>query len=426
MVLRSAVGIGLVISFSAVLALACECSNNVPIQTTSERYRERAVFTAHVFHLVGRTGNWKGIRYGTLALAVVRKRYWGLPWYWPKVVLLNGSYPCDIPIFDGQDYLVSGWRGRYGVVNVNGCSRTQPLKTAQLDLRTLDGSHCGGPGGSLLGHIDEAPFASTPLHNVPVTLRAQNGATYTARSDRDGIYELRHLPPGDYTLESRIGPHQYEASRNNASVVEEECVDAPTFVREYDFSGLLMPGVSSYVSLKLSKVGASSEQRMRIEVEADGRFYFRNIADGEYLLSATTWESNTRQELYYPGTYDRRKAIHIKVKDHALLSPRSLVFNPDTLPLVPIPVALDPPNASRYSWRVRLRSLNYIVTEAKWTLGDRFVSPFGRRGWPYAVEIYGYSKHPDEYGDCSSQLTKPITAKSRMPIIRMAIPPTCQ
>src|SRR5215471_3891383 len=134
--------------FSTSLAFGCSCSNSTPIQHSFDRYRDRAVFTAHVVPLMGKVYNWDGRRRSSQVLAIVKERYWGLPWYWPKVVMLDGSYPCDIAMEEGQDYLVSGHRWRYGVLGVNGCSRTQPLEKAQVDLRTLDGSHCVGPGGT--------------------------------------------------------------------------------------------------------------------------------------------------------------------------------------------------------------------------------------------------------------------------------------
>src|SRR5450631_4530003 len=118
---------GVLVFLCAQVALCCSCSNGTPIQKALERYRDRAVFTAHVVQLMGGVGNLDGKRISGQVLAVVRQRYWGLPSYWPKVVILDGGFFCNIALEEGQDYLVSGWRGRYGVLDVSGCSRTQPL-----------------------------------------------------------------------------------------------------------------------------------------------------------------------------------------------------------------------------------------------------------------------------------------------------------
>lgn len=84
---------------------------------------------------------------------MVKQRYWGLPWYWPKIVVFDGGFFCDMVLEEGKDYLTAGRSGRYGVLDISGCSRTQTLESAQVDRRTLDGSHCAGPGGTIMGHV---------------------------------------------------------------------------------------------------------------------------------------------------------------------------------------------------------------------------------------------------------------------------------
>jgi hypothetical protein len=416
--------IALIAIFSSALAFGCSCSNGPPIQKASESYRERAVFTARVVQLMGRTNNWNGARYSGQVLAVVHERYWGLPWYWPKVVLLDGGLFCNIDMADGEEYLVSGRRVRYGVVDVSGCSRTQPLRTAQLDLRTLDGSHCAAPGGTVIGHVlrgNDRLQINPPASNVPVNLRNQDGKTYTAQSDSEGIYELRHLRAGPYTVESRISESKY-ASSSGTSVVEGACIETPILLRDYDIQGQLMPGLDRYASVKLIGVGAQAEERRSGSIEPDGRFYFRNVPDGEYLLSLTTWVG-AGSDFYYPGTFDRQKAARLRVSNHVF--GRSLDFNPDLLPLVPIPVALDPPSDSgRFTWRVQLLKSNYIISEENWTAGG-LVRPFGVPGASYEIGLYGYSNRPTDYGDCKSQLT-PVTASLGLSPIHIAVPAACR
>jgi hypothetical protein len=181
------------------------------MQRTDRYYSERAVFTARVIQLLGKAYNLDGERESGAVLAVVHHRYWGLPWYWPRVVVLDGGFFCGIAIRDGEEYLVSGYRERYGVLYVGTCSRTQPLKTA-VDLHTLDGSLCAAPGGAIIGHVSEAAEAQregAPVRNAVLTFRDSSGKAYVTQSDSEGIYELRHLPPGPYTLDSRFAPGQY-------------------------------------------------------------------------------------------------------------------------------------------------------------------------------------------------------------------------
>jgi hypothetical protein len=400
--------IAFVAIFTSALAFGCSCSNSTPIQQTSERYRERAVFTARIVQLVGRTYNWDGKKSSSLALAVVHHRYWGLPWYWPKVVLLDGSYPCDMVMTQGEEYLVSGMRWRYGVLGVNGCSRTQPLKTAQLDLRTIDGSHCASPGGTIIGHLLEWAEVwrdRLPARNTSLTFRDEEGKPHVARTDDGGLYELQHLPPGRYRLDSLFGSNEY-ASSTTISVSAGLCIEATIGLRDYGFFAQLPAGIGKEVSMTLVETGGKQAEIRSDSIEPDGKVYFRNVPNGRYLLVLSTWQQGPGVSFYYPGTYDRRKATLITVSDHAYTGP--LEFRPDRLPLVAVPVTLNPSvNLDRFDWRVRLIKTNeYIVAEEKWMPGYTTVELFGLRGVSYVLGLYGFSKHPMDYGDCwSSQST---------------------
>ena len=128
---------------------------------------------------------------------------------------------------------------------------------------------------------------------------------YTARSDSDGIYELRHLDPATYTVESRVSENQYASSRT-VTVGEGLCTDGPILLRDYSLRGRLLPGLVATV--ELVGVDAPSNRVRSDSLEPDGRFYFRNVPTGEYVLSVTAWVEGTGRNLYYPGTYDRQKA----------------------------------------------------------------------------------------------------------------------
>jgi hypothetical protein len=423
---RSAVVFILVTIFFSTIGFACSCSNTTPIQKTSKRYRERAVFTARIVQLVGRTFDMGGKAYSEQALAVVQKRYWGLPWFWPKVVLLDGRYPCDIAMAAGEEYLVSGLRVRYGVLDVSVCSRTQPLKTAQLDLRTIDGTHCETPGGTIIGHVvewRESQHENVPVRNFLVMFRDDQGKAYATQSDGQGIYELQHLPPGMYTPESRLSPNQYTDS-SGVPVAAGYCTEGTVHLIDYGVSGTLTPGLGRYVTVKLVGVNGQARTIVIGSVEPDGRFYFRNVPDGEYLLAITSWMQGTGGDFYYPGAFDRRKAARIKVANHVFSG--SLDFDPKRLPLVPIPVTVEPSSDSgRFSWRVQLQNSGYIVNDAKWVPGGNVVDLYGVRGVSYRIGLYGYSHDPTVYGDCRSELI-PLTANLGLRPIHISIPSDCR
>jgi len=363
----------------------------------------------------------------SLALALVKDRYWGLPWYWPQVVLLDGSDPCDIAMAAGEDYLVSGRRVRYGMLDVNSCSRTQPLSYAQIDLRTLDGSHCASPGGTLIGRVTEGGRwflpSNPPVPNAPLTLRDQDGRDHTTMSDADGIYELQHLAPGDYTLDSHFSQTQYLSSQT-LSAVEGTCLERHVLLRSYDFSGRTPPGLQGDISVRLLQTDGSPVT-LSDSIETDGKFFFSNVPDGEYLLAAESGMLGANNNFYYPGTFDLKKAAHIKVVSHKPANISEFNFNLDAWPLVPVMVTPDPPhNPDRYSWRVRLLSSDYVASERSWTVGEKTIRIYAARGASYKIVLYGFSNHPTEYDNCASDPAN-ISAQPGL-IVRVKIPSSCQ
>jgi hypothetical protein len=310
------------------MAFACSCSNSTPIQETSERYSDRAVFTARVIQLMGRRYDFDGKRMSGQVLAVVKERHWGLPWYWPKVVVLDGGFFCNIVLEEGRDYLVSGRRTRYGVLDVSGCSRTQEIETAQVDLRTLDGSHCSSPGGTVIGHVyrrQESNPRRLPLPSMAMAFRDSNGRPHTVQSDSDGIFELQHLPSGTYTLDSYFSSTQYFAGEA-FTVKDGVCWESDVALRDYDIYGQSLSGLGRYATVKL--VAIDSDQFWALsKVQSDGRFYFKDVPDGEYLIAAESPMQGAGNYFYYPGTYYRRRAVKIKVTNHRVAGSNRFDFD---------------------------------------------------------------------------------------------------
>src|SRR5258708_1140574 len=326
----------------------------------------------------------------------------------------------------GEDYLVSGYRARYGVLQVGSCSRTQPLETAQIDRRTLDGSHCAGPGGTLIGSVTKGrvPFsrANLALRNATLTFHNQQGDPFTVQSDGNGIYELQHLAPGRYTLDSRYSQTQY-ATYGGTDVSEGVCREASVLLRDYDFSGRLLPGLSA-VDVKLVRSDGQSEDVASAPIEPDGRFYFSGVADGEYLLALTNSLGGSADNFYYPATYDRRRAARLKVVNDKLVGLSELDFDPKDLPFAPVLVELDPAsNSGRFSWRVQLLHSHYVFSEASWTIAEKVVRLYGLRGGSYSVQLYGYSARPMDYDNCASD---PVAVQPGQGIARIAVPTSCR
>lgn len=347
---RRAVILVAFMALSLSLGNACTCGPNyTPVQRTDERYAEKAVFTAHVVQSIGGIYNLDGVRSSDRVIALVHHRYWGFPSYWPGIVILDGRIPCGLGFLEGEEYLVSAYRGsRYGVFEVVSCGRTQPLKTASVDLRTMDGSICSGPGGTLIGHVSywtENQRGTPPVRNATLTFRDFYGKSYATHSDDEGIYELRHVPPGPYTLEPRIVPGQY--SSGGGEVTSGVCKESPVYVSPYTVTGRLISGIFPHARVELIPVEGGSKGPSSVMVGLDGRFHFRTVSSGEYFMVARfelVGRDNQWSEVYYPGVNTPDKAAKIHVSDQTRA--QSFDFSADALPLVSIPIFVDSPDPS--------------------------------------------------------------------------------
>ena len=351
MLIRRLAFLALFVISGSSLAAASSCSNNTPIQRTAAYYKDRAVFTARVAQLMGTIYNFDGKRYSDMALAVVHRRYWGLPWYWPKVVILDGRH--DAVMTDGEEYLVSGRRIRYGVLDVGGCSRTRPLKTAQVDLRTLDGSHCNAPGGTVVGRLyTYRPERTSELVSYPdttVTLTDSGGRRYSGTTDATGIFEFSHLRAGEYEIDSKFEGYRY-ASDGKVQVAEGVCEDASLFLHPYlitgHISGLKQTSLWGWPeTAQVELVGLHDRSKdsppLVAETHADGQFFFEKVPPGEYLLGVNLTvppsAGSPFPPTYYPGTTDPMKAARISVSKAPL--PGSLDFAiVGRVPLTTVPV----------------------------------------------------------------------------------------
>jgi hypothetical protein len=326
---------------SSAAALACSCSNNVPVQRNLPRYAEKAVFTARIIQLVGRKANgWRQYpSYSTLALAEIKTEYWGVPKLWPRVVLLDGRYPCDIPLFDGMEYFVSGWRVGYGIVAVNHCSRTTLLNRAQIDLRTADGSACAARGGALLGTVQRSvrsPSGFVEAFSQPgvtINFRSDSGKTYSAKTDGTGIYELRNLPAGTYQVEPAVAPRQYARSAP-VKVTAGMCSSGEVEVNDLALHGRVPPSTAEGSALEMIDAN-TGKLLMSTRPLGDGRFFLSAVPDGPYYLRFRSASfSGPGSEVYYPGVLEKARAEVVKVgpKTHE----REYVFTGRFLPLRPV------------------------------------------------------------------------------------------
>jgi heme/copper-type cytochrome/quinol oxidase subunit 4 len=156
---------------------------------------DHAAFTARIVyvHPVSRYGGW--------SIARVEQRYWGLPWWNHRFVVLPYRFrPDDNYLVDG--YVQPSLVGHLiNLMHVH-CSRTAPVNDAQVDLRLL---RDGPPkiGVRIIGHVMQWRRGDNRSHIAPhvsVTIMEDRGDRVTTMTDELGIYDAMGLPPGHYEV----------------------------------------------------------------------------------------------------------------------------------------------------------------------------------------------------------------------------------
>jgi hypothetical protein len=166
-----------------------------PRPFAAPRSPEHVALTAriiYVHHLNAYTG-W--------AIARTQHRYWGLPWWNQKFIVLPYSF-----FKPGEEYLVDGYVRPSLIGHLTNlmqvhCSRTARVRDAQIDLRLLrDGPPQKGvriigralrwqPGGGV-----------QPASHIAVTVVEAAGPQVVVLTDEQGIYDAPGLPSGHYDV----------------------------------------------------------------------------------------------------------------------------------------------------------------------------------------------------------------------------------
>jgi hypothetical protein len=164
---------------------------------------DQALFTAFVFyvgHVDSQYAMQSGHRFGPWAIAYVKHRYWGLPWWSSMIVALGPGWYQQ-----GESYLVDGrWPGtsRFLPVVVTGpCRRTRPLSDAVIDTRIL----AAGPPSGAVGIIGRTyrRKSGTAFEVAPgmrLQINGPNGAVIL-NSDGAAVYNLTGVPAGHYSIQ---------------------------------------------------------------------------------------------------------------------------------------------------------------------------------------------------------------------------------
>jgi hypothetical protein len=210
--------VGLLVSAFLMLSLHTgmnrgDCGVHPPF--AKPLYDTQAVFVAKIVYVPVAWDPSKNYEPWTIGL--VQHRYWGLPWWTPRLVVLGHSAPY---LRKGGEYFIDADRhggrisGFFPYLEFRCGSRTRPLSDATLELRLLE-ERPPKPGARIIGptirRFGVGDWRAAP--GVTVRIIGPTG-TISTITDEHGVYDVIGLPPGHYSV--RADPHD----------------DADTFPRE--------------------------------------------------------------------------------------------------------------------------------------------------------------------------------------------------
>jgi hypothetical protein len=183
-----------------------DCSGSPPF--SQPEYPEQMVFVARTI----RTGHAERISdrwVGTWALGVVQDRFWGLPSWTPRIVLLTGGIFWENETYFVDAHRADGLVARYLPIAEHGrCgSRTRPLVDAAIEMRVLHENRLVR-GAGLIGFVRRPeryageltpPIAHVPYAGAKISVKGSSGVR-TVTADQEGIFEIDDLPLDNYTL----------------------------------------------------------------------------------------------------------------------------------------------------------------------------------------------------------------------------------
>ena len=169
------------------------------------------------------------------------------------------------------------------------------LKPDQNDL-TRDFRLVKAPVVSVRGSTITRENRRAPLVTVTLTMAGDStgAARYTARSNEDGLFEIKNVAPGNYiaTTETVIGTERYAAARHIVIYDRDENNVGLILSPGIPVSGRIAPDSADPVSLKSTRAQLISsdpfmESFPTIGMQQNGQFTIRNVQPGTYSLEIT-------------------------------------------------------------------------------------------------------------------------------------------
>lgn len=261
-----------------------------------------------------------------------------------EVITGWGGGDCGYEFKTGERYIVYAYRNEKDhKLYTSICSRTRTLAEAAEDLSFMrELATMRGTEGSIFGRVvkrnyqwKEGEDVFKPVTGVEVSV---DGAEkkYEVKSDAKGRFRFAGLQPGTYRVKIKVPQGltnesiKDEASRlleGEATVVARGCAETEFYLesdtrvagRVLDASA--QPVANMRVEMRPAPNNRNNYSSLRYaETNAEGRFEFKEVPPGSYLLGfriigSTNTEPLPYPRVYYPGVTTMAQASVVSVKE---------------------------------------------------------------------------------------------------------------
>jgi hypothetical protein len=248
---------------------------------------------------------------------------------------------CGYGFKTGETYLVYAHLDKQsGRLSTSICTRTRPLAQAKDDLNYIRNLSSTAPGAAIFGKVYKHNYGARegedfrkPVNNAELMIEGESSRIET-RTDAEGGFRVAALAPGKYKIKLKLPKGLTDGSESSeqfvereAEVVDKSCAEANFYLnsdtrvsgRVYDAAG------QPVAKMRLEMRGAAADLKnantfLHAQTDDEGRFVFRIVPPGDYLLGfrilgSAGGEIPPYPRTYYPGVVLKSQASMISVKE---------------------------------------------------------------------------------------------------------------